>query len=193
MRLEGERLRLRAMEKEDIDLFLKWFNDPDICRFLLRHRPLGRKEEEEFLENLHKRDKDILYVIEDRKENRPIGSCGLHRIALPDRNAELGIVLGEKEYWNRGYGREAMNLLCGYGFNVLNLHRIGLCVKAFNERGVRCYEKVGFQMEGRAREAVFYNGKYWDLLAMGMLAREWRERNPDAGAPANGRSLCQAE
>ena len=181
----GERLYLRAPEKGDIELFLRWFNDPEVVQFVMRHRPLGREEEEEWLANLHKRESDVVFAIARKEDDGAIGSCGLHRIRVPNRSAELGISIGEKRFWNQGYGREAMGLLCGYAFEVLNLHRIGLSVYEYNLRAQRCYEKVGFQLEGRRRQARFWNAQYWDVLEMGLLASQW----PAGRSP---RELCQA-
>jgi len=174
MFLKGDRVGLRPPQRESIDSYLAWMSDLDILQFILRVRPMGRAEEEEWFVNLSKRPDDVVFEIVSREGGVPIGSCGLHRISASNRSAELGIVIGEKEYWNRGFGREAMNLLCGYGFGVLNLNRIGLSVYDYNARGIRCYERVGFRHEGRRRAARFWNGKYWDILEMGLLESEWR-------------------
>lgn len=179
MFLQSERLGLRAPERHHVDHFLRWLNNPEVYQFIQRYKPLGRIEEEELLQNMHKRAEDAMFVIEVREpggSGLPIGSCGLHRLNLPNRSAELGILIGEKEYWGRGFGREAMNLLCSYGFQQLNLNRIGLEVYEYNARAIRCYERVGFRLEGRRREARFWDGRHWDVLQMGILAREWRER-----------------
>ncbi len=174
MRLTGERVVLRHPEPADADSYLRWFNDPEVVRFLRRSRPMGRVEEEEFLRGLAQRKDDVIWLIEAREGGLPIGSCGLHGSGGPDRKAELGIAIGEREYWSRGYGREVVGLLLAYGFDVLNLHRIGLSVFEYNERGRRCYERAGFRLEGRRREAKFMDGRYWDELEMGVLACEWR-------------------
>jgi len=184
--LKGERVGLRAPEREHIDLFLKWFNDLDILQYVLRVRPMGRAEEEEWLAGLSKRPDDLVFVIAALEGGVPIGSCGLHRISASNRSADLGIVIGEKENWNRGFGREAMNLLCGYGFGVQNLNRIGLSVYEYNVRGIRCYERVGFRLEGRRRAARFWDGRYWDILEMGLLASEWK-----AGRESESPEKCQ--
>ena len=181
MFLQGERVRLRGPENEDIDRYLRWFNDPAVYQYIQRYRPIGRKEEEEFIANLHKKESDFLFVIVVREGDAVIGCCGLHQVSLPNRSAELGIVIGEKEYWNKGYGREVVNLLCGYGFRVLNLHRIGLNVYEYNERGIRCYERVGFREEGRRRESRFWEGRYWDIVDLGILASEWNGANERKG------------
>jgi RimJ/RimL family protein N-acetyltransferase len=90
------------------------------------------------------------------------------------RNAEVGIVIGEKDYWNKGYGSEAMQLMLKHGFETLNLHRIWLRVYGFNTRAIRAYEKSGFVHEGRKREASFIQGKYHDVLIMSVLQPEWK-------------------
>lgn len=182
MFLEGERVGLRPPRKESIDAYLSWMNDLDVLQYILRVRPMGRAEEEEWFANLSKRPDDVVFEIVSREGEVPVGNCGLHRISSSNRSAEIGIVIGDKSLWGKGCGREAMGLLCGYGFNVLNLNRIGLSVYEYNGRGIRCYERLGFRHEGRRRAARFWNGRYWDILEMGLLESEWRaSREP--GSP----------
>jgi RimJ/RimL family protein N-acetyltransferase len=112
-------------------------------------------------------------------EGRHIGSCGLDMASEANRTAELGIMIGEKDCWGLGYGTDAIVTLCGLGFRQLNLHRVGLCVFPFNPRGQRCYEKCGFQVEGRQREAVFKHGQYHDIVLMGILREEFAAKFPE--------------
>lgn len=188
MFLEGDRLALRAPERADAPLFVKWLNDPEVYPFLMRDRPISLAEEEEYLAKGHERKDDVLFVMCLRDGGRPIGAASLHGVRSAARGANLGILIGEEGYRDRGYGREAMELLCRYGFESLNLNRIGLAVWEYNPRAVRCYERVGFRPEGRRREAKFWKGRYWDELLMGLLAREWR-----AGRPEEAPALCQME
>jgi RimJ/RimL family protein N-acetyltransferase len=187
MFLKGERVGLRHPRAENLEAYLAWLNDLDVLQYVMRVRPMGRAEEEEWLANLHKRPDDLVLEIALLESGEAIGSCGFHRISSSNRSAGLGILIGDKSYWGRGYGREAMKLLCGYGFDLLNLNRIGLSVYAYNERAIRCYERVGFRHEGRRREARFWNGKYWDILDMGILESEWRSVR-ESGSP----DRCQA-
>jgi len=103
-----------------------------------------------------------------------IGVAGLHGIGLPNRNATFGIAIGEKAYWDKGYGTEATRLMLNYGFGTLNLHRITLWVFDFNSRGLHIYQKLGFVEEGRKRESVFRGGRYQDEILMGILESEWK-------------------
>lgn len=86
-------------------------------------------------------------------------------------------MLGEKAWWNKGYGTEAMRLMLRHGFETLNLHRIWLQVYANNQRGLRAYEKAGFQHEGIYREGHYQAGKYHDVFLMSVLRQEWDAQN----------------
>jgi RimJ/RimL family protein N-acetyltransferase len=105
-----------------------------------------------------------------------IGNCGVFGIELTHRSAELGIMIGDKSEWNKGYGAEAMTLLLRHCFETLNLNRAFLRVYEDNIRAVRSYEKAGFILEGRQRQAVYKNGKYEDVLFMSVLRSEWDKR-----------------
>jgi RimJ/RimL family protein N-acetyltransferase len=174
----GERIRLRHVEREDLLLFVNWLNDPEVRQGLALYLPLSNAEEENWFEELLKRSKDEQpLVIEARGEAGwvMIGNSGFFRFDWRNRSAELGIMIGDKRYWNQGYGTEVMRLLLQHGFKTLNLHRIFLRVFENNPRAIRAYEKAGFQHEGRMRQAEFQDGKYWDVLLMSALFSEWQE------------------
>ncbi|MEZ4522822.1 MAG: GNAT family protein [Thermomicrobiales bacterium] len=101
-----------------------------------------------------------------------IGQCGLHNFNETSRTAELGIGIGDKDYWGRGYGREAVNLLVEYAFRYRNFRRVWLWVHADNERAIRAYLACGFVEEGRLREHMYSNGRYVDAVYMGILRAE---------------------
>lgn len=104
-----------------------------------------------------------------------IGNCGFHNIDWRNRNAEMGVFIGDKSHWDQGFGTEVMRLLLRHGLKTLNLQRICLRVYENNPRAIRSYEKAGFAHEGRLRQAVFQDGEYLDLLYMSVLRPEWQE------------------
>ncbi|MBC8449073.1 MAG: GNAT family N-acetyltransferase [Chloroflexi bacterium] len=169
----GEKTRLRAIERSDIPLFLGWFNDPEVRQYLSMYLPLSEAQEEQWFERQLEDDSRHVFAIETA-EGVPIGNLGLHSIDWKNRSAVCGISIGEKEYWNQGYGTDAMRTLLRFAFEELNLHRVFLHVYDFNERAIRCYEKLGFRREGRLRQSQFTEGRYVDELIMGMLREEWR-------------------
>ena len=96
MFLKGERVGLRPPQRESIESYLAWMNDLDVLQYILRVRPMGRAEEEEWFANLSKRPDDIVFEIVLLDGAKPVGSCGIHRINSSNRSAEVGIVIGDK-------------------------------------------------------------------------------------------------
>jgi RimJ/RimL family protein N-acetyltransferase len=173
----GERIRLRAPEREDLPRFVAWLNDPEVRENILLYLPMSLVAEERWFEEMLSRpDPEHPMVIEIREGEgwEPIGNCGMLNLDWRNRSAELGIFIGEKSLWNHGYGTEAMRLLLQHGFNTLNLNRMFLRVFETNLRGIRAYEKAGFVHEGRARQAQYQDGRYVDVLWMSVLRSEWR-------------------
>ncbi|MCR4404738.1 MAG: GNAT family N-acetyltransferase [Candidatus Acetothermia bacterium] len=179
--LIGERLYLRPLEESDISTCLRWINDPEVTRTLGMYRPMNEPREREWLESRYKDDKEIGLAIVLKENDKHIGNIGLHGLDWKNREAELGIMIGEKDQWDKGYGHEAIELMLGYGFDRLGLHRIYLRVYENNLWAQRCYEKAGFRREGVMRESVFSEGRYWDTILMSLLEREWRELRSKSG------------
>lgn len=177
--LYSERIRLRAAEKEDIPVFVRWINDPDVTENLIMVSPISRVEEENWYDDMMKRPpNEHILVIEIRNQTqqsdyRPIGTCSFINIDWRNRAAEIGIMIGEKAFWDKGYGSETMRLMLDHGFGTLNFHRIYLQVYAKNKRGIRAYEKAGFQHEGMFRQAHYQHGQYYDIYLMSVLKNEW--------------------
>ena len=176
--LKGKSVLLRPFKRADISYFLKWFNDPEVVQYLNMYLPMTEMGEEKFIEELGttRARSMALFVIEviEGTSTKPIGNCGLEGIDSKDRNAIFGIIIGEKDYWSKGYGAEAARLLINYGFEQLNLHRISSAAIVFNERSIKLHKKLGFQEEGRLRQVMFRNGQYHDRVEFGMLREEWR-------------------
>jgi len=174
----GERLRLRAVEREDLPRFVMWLNDPEVRQFLLINLPLSMAQEERWFEAMTKAPPaEHVLVIEVREGDgwKPVGNTSLMDIDWTNRLAEVGIFIGEKAYWSQGYGREAMRLMLKHGFETLNLNRIWLRVYEHNRRGIRAYEHAGFKHEGRLRQGIYKDGRYYDVLLMSVLRSEWME------------------
>jgi RimJ/RimL family protein N-acetyltransferase len=180
--IQGERVRLRAAEREDVKHYYEWVNDPEVTRNLALYLPMSNVEEERWFERMLQGDpNEKVLAIEvrdgirtgDDKGWKLIGNCGVFSIEWVNRHAEVGIMIGDKTCWDKGYGTEVMTLLVRHCFETLNLNRVFLRVYADNLRGKRAYEKAGFVEEGRMREAVFKRGRYDDVILMSVLRSEW--------------------
>lgn len=178
----GERIRLRAVEREDIKKYFEWVNDPEVTFGLSLYLPMSMTDEEKWFERMSSRAPDEKpFSIEVRAGDgwRLIGNCTFFDIENVARSGELGIMIGDKSLWNQGLGTETMGLLLRHGFETLNLNRILLKVYADNPRAKHAYEKAGFILEGTLREAVFKRGKFGDVHIMSVLRREWEARKKE--------------
>lgn len=172
----GNRVRLRRNERSDLPYFVAWLNDPEVRRYLFLPWPVSHVQEEQWFEDMLKRppeEQPLSIEIREGETWRLIGNCGFHKIDHRVRSAEVGIFIGDKSCWNQGYGTEVMRLLLKIGFETLNLNRIFLQVDEANVGAIRAYEKAGFVLEGRLRQATYREGVYADILLMSVLRSEY--------------------
>ncbi len=171
-KLVGERCYLSPINAEDAATYVAWLNDLEVTRMLtLASINVSMLSEKEALERLQRQH---VYGIVTLENDRLIGNCGLHDIDHIDRTAEIGIFIGDKAYWGQRYGREAMRLLLGFGFDYLNLRNVMLRVFAFNGRAVASYRSLGFTEIGRRRCSVYREGAEHDVILMDLLDTEFR-------------------
>ena len=173
--IRGEHVYLRAAERDDIGLFVRWFNDAEVLRNLAMRAPMSEAAEAQWFERMlaAQGTTDYHFVICLLDDSRPIGTIGLHGVDFQNGNAEFGIAIGEKSEWNKGHGTDALRAICDFGFGELRLERIGLYVYAGNDRARRSYEKAGFKHEGTLRRAHFGRGEHIDVHVMSLLREEW--------------------
>jgi diamine N-acetyltransferase len=172
----SKRVRLRAVEREDLPRFQHWLNDEEVTAGLMVSLPLSLVEEDTWFDKMIKGPaEEHSLVIEVRQGEAwvPVGSCGFSAVDGRIRSAEVGIFIGEKTFWNQGYGTQVMRMLVRHGFETLNLNRIFLHVHDTNTRAIRSYERAGFLHEGRMRQAMYKHGRYIDVLLMSVLRQDW--------------------
>lgn len=165
--LEAKRVYLRPLTKKDIPLLQRWVNDPEVRQYLNRYLPAMKAEEEELLERIHKdRERHIVLMICLTEGDKPIGTMGIHNMNLKDGIATTGAMIGEKEYWGKGYGTEAKMILLHHAFTNLNLRKVYSAVISFNKRSWAYLEKTGYRVVGIYKKDVFRNNRYYDLVLL---------------------------
>ena len=179
--LRGELVRLKADDPEvRASNFSRWNQDTEWLRLLDTDPPRmpSVKKWKEWLEkDLERSDpNDLFFSISPLDSDVMIGFIGLFDLYMHHGDALVAIALGEREYWGKGYGTDAMRIMLRYAFNELNLRRAGLIVFEYNPRAIRSYEKAGFVPEGRIRGPILREGRRWDFLYMGILREEWLEK-----------------
>lgn len=172
----GDRLRLRAIERADLPHFVQWLNDPQVRLYLGSDLPISQAAEELWFENMLKappEERPLAIEVQEGDAWKLIGNASFMHIDWHARSAEIGLFIGDKLYWDKGHGTQVTHLLLRHGFETLNLNRIYLQVNAENQRAIRCYEKAGFVLEGRLRQAAYRGGNYQDMLIMSVIRSEW--------------------
>lgn len=176
-RVYGKRILLREYQEEDLRYIRKWVNDPEITDYLsdVFLYPHSMQNTEKFIEFMMagKNEKTKGFIIGDLQSGKYLGQIDMFNIDWKNRWAELGIVIGSQGNLNKGYGREAIELLLDFAFNRMNLHRMELEVHDYNQRGLRCYKSCGFVEEGRKRKKLFHKGRYHDTIQMAILKEEF--------------------
>lgn len=174
--LEDDAVVLRESEPEDFAVLAPWWNDPRWA--VLQQRVIKPRPSQHLADmfaswcvNRPESGKAGFSIFE-KATGSLVGHVTLYGGTLPHRAADLSIMIG-LEYVDKGLGTRAVKLMCGYGFKELGLHCVALKVAAFNSRAIRAYEKAGFSVEGRERDAYFHDGRFHDALVMGFLDREY--------------------
>ena len=176
--LKGEKVVLRAIQREDLEMLCVFNNDLDVELAGGGDPPMPQslvRLQAEFDEKAGKGGRDgASFAIE--ADGNLIGQCALFHFEETGHTCELGIGIGNKEYWGQGYGRDAVQVLLDWAFRYRNLHKVWLTTMGSNERALRCYSACGFVEEGRLRKHVWAAGQYVDLVYMGILREDWEAK-----------------
>lgn len=169
--LRGQKVTLRPIEKTDVDKLLVWINDREVTQFLATNMPITRIQEENWVQNLPERKNDVVLAIE--VDRVLIGIMGIHNIDWVNKTATTGALIGEKEYWGKGFGTDAKMILLDYAFNTLGLRKICSSVYDFNKRSLRYSLHCGYKIEGTKKKQRLVKGKYRDEIILGLFKKDW--------------------
>lgn len=178
--LKGKLVQLAAVDAEEVSKhFEDWNRDAEYKRLLDTDPPRlnSAKAVKEWLEKELDKIGNTMYwfTIRTLADDQLLGDINLEVTRWNARDAFVGLGIGPRDFWGKGYGTEAMNLILRYAFTELNLYRVTLDVFEYNQRAIRSYEKVGFHHEGRQRGMLQREGRRWDMFFMGILREEWRK------------------
>ena len=179
--LKGERVFLKPVEFKELPklakVFSKWVNDEIVTYYMF----IGQKPQnflqiaEDFKKQLKERN-NVIFLVVDLKTKKPIGYGGLYDIHFTAKKAELRILIGEKDFWSKGYGTEITQLFTYYGFDRLNLNRIYLGFAAENKGAGKAYKKAGYVYEGTLKEDIYRNSRYYNAIRMAILRKDYYKK-----------------
>jgi len=174
--LQGQKVYLRALESRDLEgPYLEWLHDPTVTRFMQAGLfPTPPDSLHHYVQNTAQASDAVMLAIVEKRTEDHIGNIKLSPIQWVHRRGEMGIMIGDKKYWGRGYGLNAVSLVLEYAFTRLNLNKITLGVEEGNKPAMKLYQRLGFKIEGLQRKQWFREGRYRDNVLMGLLRSEYK-------------------
>lgn len=175
--LKGNNIRLTSLKEEDLSIFESWYNDIGFLRLydMIAAFPRSKSELSEMLKEIRESQDRYIFAIRTIQDNNFIGVTGFENILWNNGTAMIYIGIGNNSYRGKGIGKEALKLTMEFGFEELNLHRIGLNVLSYNKPALKLYESLGFEKEGTYREFIHRDGKRYDMHLYGILRPEWEK------------------
>lgn len=170
------RLELRPLRPKDVDeAYVRWLNDPEVVRYTeARHIRHTLRSVRDYVARCDDRRGSHLLGIFELDSGRHVGNVKIGPVSTPHRCASMGLIIGEKSCWGRGYATEAIGLAVHYAFTVLNLHKLTAGVIEGNEASLRAFEKNGFSVEGVHRKQNYCEENWRDVTILGLLVEEWK-------------------
>lgn len=175
--LEGEQVGLRTLTESDVnERYVSWMNDPEVTEFGVYNRfPTTREDIEKYVAGNNENDAVLFLAIEDTESETHIGNIQLGPIEWGHRHAEVGVLVGETDYWGQGVATEAISLVTEHAFRKLNLYKLYADCHADNVGSKKAFEKAGFELEGRRVNHVYSNGERMDVLLLGYTREKFDE------------------
>ncbi|MCP4652335.1 MAG: GNAT family N-acetyltransferase [Candidatus Omnitrophica bacterium] len=175
--IDSDTIYLRTLTQEgDFSEYESWLNDQENTTYMGSGRfPVTEMALKKYVDDFSKNQNGILTGIFHKSCDKHIGNITLQQIDWRNRNGEIGIIVGDKEQWGKGYATKAIRLIAAHAFNRLNLHKLCAGVIAGNEGSRKAFEKAGFQLEGTLRQSFYLNDEYLDCYRMGLLKNEFTE------------------
>lgn len=171
--LQTERVTLRPYQPEDIAFIHTWFNDPEVTHYMFTGQKPTTLEQVQHIMQHDVASNNVVMIAVDKETSTVIGLVGLYEIHDTAKKAEMRIIIGNKDFWGKGYGTELTEVITFYGFDRLNLHRIHLGYTAANGAAAGAYTNAGYVQEGVRRDDIYRNSRYYDSVLMGLLRDEY--------------------
>lgn len=177
---EGKKIYLRALSEEDIPVWYNWFNSYEITAHMNKGGfPNTQIEQRSHLEKVTKSKNDFQLAIVEKKTNTLAGIIGLHKIDWVHRRGDISIVIGERKFFGKKYGQQAIALLVKHAFQKLNFHKLTAGMWATNLSSKKAFENNFFKQEGCLKEQFWSETSYVDELRYGLLRTTWETENKD--------------
>jgi len=176
--VRGTRLYLREVRQSDVtERYYRWLQDPEVNRYLETRFVLWSLEKiAEYVSRMDGKQDEVFFAICTLEDDEHIGNIKVGPINRMHQHADVSLLIGEKQYWGKGYATEAIALATRYAFETLNLNKLKAGCYAENEGSARAFEKCGYRREGLLRGHYFINGSETDAVQLGLRVADYWEQ-----------------
>ncbi|MEG2017781.1 MAG: GNAT family N-acetyltransferase [Clostridium sp.] len=174
--LHTERLLLRRITESDVKNIFEIYSDPETARFDWYY-PIESMDKvtkiiDSFEEGYEEKE-EITWGVVRKDDNKLIGYCCLGDFQEGSRSCEIGYGFN-REYWNKGYGTEAVQIMVKFAFEEMNINRIAGTVTLGNDASIKVLKKCGFQQEGIFSQRTFMKGEFVDDVILAILMEDYK-------------------
>lgn len=173
--LVGKKVKLTEIERDSLEKIRGWRNDPENRQYFRAFKDISSDMQEQWYKKMGNNSDPNHVYFQIMHGNELAGVCNLSYIDWHMRSAEAAIMIGD--FKGQGLGTDALEVMCRYGFEEVNLHKIWCEIFDSNPASLAIFKKLGFVQDGMLRDNWFYNGKYGDSYRLSLLEDEWRARN----------------
>ncbi len=175
--LEGKKIIFRPIYEKDLERIIVWINNPQVRKYLTVYLPMTMEIEKKWLEQLSNNNcRDIILAVIDKESKEHMGQVGLHGINWKNKTATFGFMIGNKDFWNKGYGTEILSLTLKYAFHTLGLRKIKSSVLALNIGSIKVHKKCSFKKAGVLKKEYFVDGEYVDEILFEIFKEDWEKK-----------------
>jgi len=181
--LKGHKVHLRGLERSDLTSeYLNWLNNGEVNRYLyVGRRPSTFESLDAFYEEVRQSPNCVMFAVVEASSGKFVGTVKMEMFDAVSRVTDLGLMIGDKKIWGKGYATEACRLAVRWSFERWNAHKVSLGLLAGNAAAARAYEKAGFVREATLKAHQYQSGKYHDVIIMGLLRGEWERQEARRG------------
>lgn len=171
--IKGKQIYLREVRSSDANAnYYKWLNSPEINKYLeTRFIPQSLDKITAYINNLSGQQDEVFFAICWQENKKHIGNIKLGPMNWIHRRGDIGLLIGEKDYWQKGVATEAISLVAEYAFNILNLNKITAGCHRGNIGSLKAFQKAGFIIEGERKKHSYLNGEYVDTFVLGLITK----------------------
>ena len=166
-------LRFIKLREKHLKQVRLWRMKPEVSKYMCTNPRISPQKQRQWYKQISKDPSQKHWIVEVNGNN--VGLIRLYAIDLTNKHAYCGYYIGEPSAWGRNIGKAMMFNILRYAFDKIKLHKVYYEVLSLNERGLSLPKKFGVKIEGILKDHIYKEGKFYDIITMGILNSDWQK------------------